>query len=214
MHIALLAATNKELEFFQKSTLPEHHQYSFYCHGVGPMIAAANMHHCLQNKPDACIQVGIAGSYRPEIKPGTAVLVMAEVFGETGAESGRSLIDLFDMGLLQADEFPFRNKILPNPYATSGFQLPLVIGLSVSICSGTPETVHKRKQFYQADIESMEGAAFHYFAATCNLPFLQVRGISNWAGDRVHDNWKIEESLQAVHQSLHFILNHSNPFNL
>ena len=48
---------------------------------------------------------------------------------------------------------------------------------------------------YGAEIESMEGGAFHYVAIMKSISFIQLRGISNYVGDRDKNNWKIKEAI-------------------
>ncbi|NBO57344.1 MAG: hypothetical protein EBU73_00185 [Chitinophagia bacterium] len=50
-------------------------------------------------------------------------------------------------------------------------------------------------------LESMEGAAFHYCCIMKNIPFIQIRGVSNYVGERNKSKWQIEASLEAVAKS-------------
>jgi futalosine hydrolase len=56
-------------------------------------------------------------------------------------------------------------------------------------------------------VESMEGAAFHYVCLMEKIPFLQLRGISNYVGERNKANWKIRESIDALNQQLIKMIN-------
>ena len=51
---------------------------------------------------------------------------------------------------------------------------------------------------YKADIESMEGSAFHYVCMMRKIPFIQIRGISNIVGERNKSKWKIKEAIDAI----------------
>jgi len=51
---------------------------------------------------------------------------------------------------------------------------------------------------YGACIESMEGAALHYVCLQTKTPFMQVRSISNYVGERDKQNWKMQESLENL----------------
>ena len=55
---------------------------------------------------------------------------------------------------------------------------------------------------YSPDIESMEGAAFHYVALLEEVPFIQVRSISNVVGERDKKNWKMDEAISALNKAL------------
>jgi futalosine hydrolase len=52
------------------------------------------------------------------------------------------------------------------------------------------------------DIESMEGAAFHYVCLQEEIPFIQLRGISNLVGDRNKNRWQIPTAMETVRFAL------------
>ena len=43
--------------------------------------------------------------------------------------------------------------------------------------------------------ESMEGAALHYVCMMENVPFLQIRSISNYIGERNKKKWDMMDSI-------------------
>ena len=80
--------------------------------------------------------------------------------------------------------------------------LKSVTGVSVNCCTGTLATAKARSKIFDADVETMEGAAG---IAACNaLGFrvYQVRAVSNMATDRDKSAWKIDEALAALRKSL------------
>jgi futalosine hydrolase len=48
----------------------------------------------------------------------------------------------------------------------------------------------------------MEGACLHYVGRTANIPFLQIRAISNYVGERDKSKWQIKEAIAALNQAL------------
>ncbi len=62
------------------------------------------------------------------------------------------------------------------------------------------------RQKYNAHLETMEGAAFHYVCLQKEIPFLQIRGISNYVGERDKSKWKMEEAIDNLCNSLEDIL--------
>ena len=56
--------------------------------------------------------------------------------------------------------------------------------------------------------ETMEGAALHYVCLQQNLPFLQIRSISNEVGERDKSKWKIKEAVEDLNSELIKLLNH------
>lgn len=55
---------------------------------------------------------------------------------------------------------------------------------------------------YDPTIESMEGAALHYVCREFNIPFIQLRAISNYVGERDKSNWKIQEAIENLNQTI------------
>ena len=47
----------------------------------------------------------------------------------------------------------------------------------------------------------MEGAAFHYVCLMKNIPFLQLRAVSNYIGERDKSKWKIAEAIEEVNKA-------------
>ena len=57
-----------------------------------------------------------------------------------------------------------------------------------------------------AEIESMEWAALHYVGLMEKIPFLQIRSLSNFAGERDKGKWKIKEAIASLNLELENIL--------
>ena len=60
---------------------------------------------------------------------------------------------------------------------------------------------------YNPDIESMEGAVFHYVCLKEQIPFIQMRAISNIVGDRNKANWKMKEAIEILNSELIQLIN-------
>ena len=209
MKIAIVAATKKELEGLEQITHIHHHTLTFHIHGVGAVASTFHLTEIIQQKPDLIIQIGLAGTFNNDIKQGQTVVVHTELLGDTGAEDQQGMLDLIDLGLLTENEFPFSKGGLQNPY-TSFFPTDLkqVKGLTVNLSAGCEATIQIRKLKFNADIESMEGAAFHYVCLQKQIPFIQFRTISNVVEPRNKDNWNIPLALTNSHASLiHYLEN-------
>jgi futalosine hydrolase len=59
---------------------------------------------------------------------------------------------------------------------------------------------------FSPEIESMEGAALHFVALHQNIPFIQMRSISNWVGERDKSKWKIKEAISNLNNELKKII--------
>ena len=59
---------------------------------------------------------------------------------------------------------------------------------------------------YGADVESMEGFSVLRAAAVARVPALEVRGISNYVGDRARAEWDFAAGARATAAALDAIL--------
>jgi futalosine hydrolase len=53
----------------------------------------------------------------------------------------------------------------------------------------------------------MEGAALHYVCLMENVPFVQIRSISNYIGERNKKKWDMMDSIMNLNDSLMRIIN-------
>jgi futalosine hydrolase len=161
-------------------------------------------------KYDAVINAGICGSFNHEIPIGKAVNITSDCLPETGAEDGEHFLSLVDLKLLDKDEYPFNNGKLVNH---SMFDSKLINGL-LAVSGVTVNTVHGNKKSieafvraHNADVESMEGAAFMYSCKVYKARFLQVRTISNYIENRDVSKWDIPLSIKNLNTFLLDLLN-------
>jgi futalosine hydrolase len=116
-------------------------------------------------------------------------------------------ISAFDMGLLP-NSVIYNNGLLINPYTAllESTEGPLVRAGTVMEISTDKNRIARFREKNQMDIESMEGAALHQICLELNIPFIQIRGISNVVGDRNKKNWQFNEPMVAVKQSVQLLL--------
>ncbi len=196
MKITLAAATQMELSQFSAISF-KNHSVEKLIHGVGLLSSVYEItHYLLLSKPDFIIQCGIAGAYNRDLKIGESVIIENEII-DSGVENKETIDDIFDLNFYKSDDFPFENKRLPCPFIKDiQTKFKKVNALTVQVCSGTETTINKRLQKYQADVESMEGAALHYVCLKNDIPFLQFKTISNYVEVRNKDNWDIDLALK------------------
>ncbi|PZF72196.1 futalosine hydrolase [Taibaiella soli] len=153
---------------------------------------------------DFVLQAGVGGSFDRSIELGQLVMVQSEEFGDLGAEDRNNYLDIFDMGLLQPNEHPFTDGKLDTPLHEIPFPFKLltVSGLSINTVSGRESTIALRNQRFGAQVESMEGAALHYVCLQENIPFAQIRAISNYVEPRDKSKWKMKEAIIALNKWL------------
>ncbi len=193
MNLLVVAATDFEIKNFIEVNKTK----DILITGIG--IPATVFHltkQLTQKKYDLAIQAGIAGSFNNKLEPGKTALVKSDTFGDIGIDEKRSFKTLFETGLVNADDFPFVNGWLKNDHEY--FTHPavnVVKGITVNKISDDEIQIKKMKEKYGADIESMEGAAFHYVCLQQKVKFLQLRSISNIVGERDKAKWKMKEAI-------------------
>lgn len=209
MRIYITASTDFELDAIKCKLVDSKHELEYHVTGVGILQSTFMLTVLASQNPDLIIQIGIAGTYSKEISIGQCVVVKSELLADNGAEEQDNFLDIFDLHLIKPNMFPFSNAILENPWVEKySIGFTQVRGATVNGSSGKQSTINLRTKKYHADIETMEGAALHYVCLQKNIPFLQLRAVSNVVEPRNKDNWKIELALQNLsNQVSEFILN-------
>jgi futalosine hydrolase len=192
MKTFVLAATQKELDQIDIS-MPKHEKHVL---DVGAFHLGQKLEELLyanKDEVDLVILVGIAGC-TTNYKLGTHVLITDDTWGDQGVITEQSFETLEDMGLRQQVikegmdcniEWRFKNN---EPKAKS---------ITVNTIYKNKELNQLRLQKHKAEIENMEGAAFHYLCEKYQIPYLHIRGLSNYIGERDKSQWKIEEAIQS-----------------
>lgn len=217
MRLLVAAATAFELEsllqYLEKDfrKVKEYH----YCRnnlelcicitGIGMMQTTFRLTEAISAfNPHFCLQAGIAGAFNRNLGLTELVIVQEEICGDLGVEDNGSFRDIFDIGLAGPEAKPFTRKKLINTFSDFPLRLnlPFVSALTVNTVSGTEATIRSREALYGCDIESMEGAAFHYVCLQKKVPFLQVRSLSNYVEPRDKSKWKIKEAIGVLNQWL------------
>ena len=173
--------------------------------GVGSTPTAFHVGQFLaQNQPDLAINAGIAGAFDQNFQLGDVLNVTTERFGDLGVEEAdRRFTDLFELGLLEKNTPPFVNGLLRNPAGEQGSFLPPANGLTVNKVHGSPASVAAVQAKYpDAQVESMEGAAFFYACLLAKIPFLEIRSISNYVEARDRDKWDIPLAINNLNRTL------------
>ncbi len=202
MNVLVIAATEKELTGIKEISFDwPSIMVQTAVTGVGLMPSTyAILQFLIASRPDVIIQLGIAGGFNPSIELGTAVTVRKETLADMGVYETSGYRDIFEMGLTEKNSAPFEQGAIVNQHENliEALSLPVVSAVSVNEISTSTEKIKLFSEKYKADIESMEGAALHYVCTLQQIPFVQIRGISNLVGERDKSKWKIPESLHAA----------------
>lgn len=203
-HIATVATEVKPHIFAQNG-----HEIQFAVTGVGMVSTTYHLTKMLtHNKYDLVIQAGIGGSFDRNINLGDVVFVQSDCFADLGAEDDQQFINIFDLGLITHNEPPFTNGVLVNPNSPQqlNIHLPAVTALSVNTVTGSDKATRTIEQRYNCQVESMEGAAMHYVCLQENVPFAQIRAISNYVEKRNRASWQIEKAITNLSEQLNTAL--------
>ncbi len=204
MNLLIVAATEIEIE----PSLKEKTDVEILITGVGiPATVFYLTKKLLEKKYDYVIQAGIAGSFNNHFNLAEVVLVKEDAFADLGIEENGNFQTLFETGFINKNDFPFINGWLINshPFFETSV-LPAVKGITVNkICENDSQNETVKEKF-SPDVESMEGAAFHYVCLQQKINFLQLRGISNHVGERDKSKWEIKESIKNLNKKLFKII--------
>jgi futalosine hydrolase len=198
MSTCIVAATALELQYLSGAIKEKN---TVLITGVG---TAATVYHLMQelqhNKPSLVLQAGIAGSFNEALKLGQAVVVNADRFADLGVHENNQWKDVFDMKLTESESHPYSNGWVINPHhdLLSATGLPIVKSISINEVTTSSARIGLLRHKYNPSIESMEGAAFHYVCLQQGIPFIQLRTISNYVGERNKDKWKLREAVEML----------------
>ena len=178
---------------------------TFHQSGVGMLAAAVSLTELVyKEKPDLIIQAGIAGTFDTNIPLGKVVVVKDDMLGDMGVEEDGKWKDIFEIKLEKSSYYPFEKRKLPNPHLEKFnlLKLPEVTAITVNQISTRPERIQQLIKKYNPYLESMEGCALHYVCRNANIPFIQIRSVSNYVGERNKENWLLKQAIINLNNSL------------
>ncbi|MFK8161354.1 MAG: futalosine hydrolase [Lewinella sp.] len=152
--------------------------------------------------PQLAIQVGVGGAIDRELKLGEVVRITTERFGDLGAEAPDGAhLSLGEIGLHPGRPFN-QQEILEAPKGLASLPFVGVAGISVNRVSGAATGISRlQSRFPEAQVESMEGAAFFYACLQAGVEPLQLRAISNYVEVRNREAWKMKEAITALNEA-------------
>lgn len=198
--ILLMAATKLEIPGF---ITDEHKKTDVLITGVGTPSAMYHLQKRLQQIDyDMVIQAGIAGAFSNNLELGETVIVKKDTFGDIGMEEKKIFKTIFQSGFADENEFPYEEGWLINKNKIID-EINLKKVNAVTINKVTDDILQKEQLgSFHADIETMEGAALHYVCLQENVPFLQVRSISNYVGERDKTKWKMKDAIISLNAEM------------
>jgi futalosine hydrolase len=188
--ILVVTAVDAERDAVRRG-LPATREVDVYAVGVGPAAAAAGTAwHLARRSYAAVVCAGIAGGFAGVTQPGDVVVATRSVAADLGADGPDGFIPLDDLGF-GATSLPA--AALPVPGAVAGAIL------TVSTVTGSVAGAAALAARYpDAVAEGMEGFGVASAALLADVPFAEVRGVSNAVGPRDRGAWRIGAALDAL----------------
>jgi futalosine hydrolase len=214
-NILLIAATSKEIEPFidslkKRKENPKTKNFDILITGIGLTSAAYHLTRQLTlKKYDLVIQAGVAGCFDLNIYLGDVVAVAKDTIADQSVMEMKKLKTIFDLKLVPHHQFPYTKDWLINPDKNflKKTGLKRVKGISVNEITTSNQKIRLYKEMFNPVIESMEGAALHYVCLMEKIPFLQLRSISNYIGERNKAKWDMKKSIVNLNYVLDIIIN-------
>ena len=219
MRALVIAATPLEAALLQ-GPLP--HDAQLVITGMGAVNAAHALSRtlALDGTPDLVIQTGIAGAFVPaELPVGSVVLATEEVYADVGVITpdgwltseaiGIPLVPQTETHPARYNHFPLEGALVQRAAAVCG---PLITRtgrfITISQVTGLRSLGDELYARFGALCESMEGAAAAHVCALHDVPFLELRGISNLVEDRDRSKWRLKEAAEAAQRATMRLLEH------
>ena len=126
-----------------------------------------------------------------------------DAFADIGSVEKKKFKTIFELGFGNENEFPFTNGYLINTSEILHLSnLKKVNAVTINKINDRKKQSKMLKKMFDAEIESMEGAAFHFVCLQQNVQFLQIRSISNKVGERDKRKWNIKGAVENLNIEL------------
>lgn len=207
----LIVPTQFELECLSPTFREEIGQTD--CHlelcGFGIVVSGLRTSHLIaQHSPKQVLLIGIVGTLDGRFSVGQAVQFDRVTCFGIGAGSGHLSLSADEMGWRQWPTEPVISDSILLRESSCDEQTPYPANL-LTCCSASASDQDVRLRLEKhpnAVAEDMEGFAVAAACRFAGIPLTIIRGISNRAGDRNKDNWRVSEAMLAVEKKIRKVL--------
>ena len=212
MKILVCAATSMEITPFltEYNQAIENDAIDTLITGIGLTATTYSLTKYLSlRQPELVSQAGIGGCFDTRIPLASVLAVKQEAIADESVIENKTFKTLFDLKLVSKNRFPYKNGWLVNGSSSSlqsKTKLRFVKGISINEMTTSKQTIDFYQQAFQPTVESMEGAALHFTCLMEKIPFLQLRAVSNYVGERDKKKWKMQESVNNLNNELKRLL--------
>ncbi len=187
--------------------------------GIGKINAASAVTALLESRiPGAVIVIGCGGAY-PEsgLEVGDLALATEEVLADEGVQTPEGFVDFARLGFpLLEQGGPVMTRrfaadarlleearpLLDHAAEVAGVKLAMGPLVTVSTCSGTSQAALEMVRRTAGICENMEGAAVAQICRLYEVPFLELRGISNRVDNRDLSHWDLPLAAEVAQRAL------------
>lgn len=169
--------------------------------GVGLLEFSTNLAFILsKNRYERVVQLGVCGAYPNRgLEIGDVVRVDSDIVGDMGVQTREGhFISWKEL----AEKDCFYRGESPRFLSLALASVRSAVGVSVNCCTGTSYLANRRSVLFDADVETMEGAACFAVCSRFGVSAFQFRGVSNIATDRDTSTWKIPEAMAALKEQV------------
>lgn len=160
-----------------------------------------------KHQPTQVILVGIAGGLQPSLAVGTARCFRRVACDGIGAGTGSSHKSAGEIGWKHwapvssagsAGQTSLGDALPLAPQLVGPSELGGVLLTVCAASANTSDVAMRRERYPDASAEDMEGFGVAVACHFGDVPLQIIRGISNHAGDRDKNNWRIHQALNAA----------------
>jgi len=199
MNILVVFPSELEARNFSVDT---EHTVSVLVSGIGGFATMYNVtKYCCEQRPDFVIHAGICGTFDKTLEIGETVNVMIDHFADFGVFEEGKWKTGFEMKLISSHKSPFtEGELVATNTDVASF--PKVIGVTSQTISSLPEQISMLEKKFHPAVETMEGAYVHYVCIKEDIPFIQLRTVSNTVGERDKSRWNIALAVENLHRAI------------
>ena len=143
---------------------------------------------------DLVINLGIAGTFKNELRVGDVVEVIEDTFSEIGYQDKNDFFQFTDFNIIETYKVKGQTSLVK------------VKGITVNTVHGNKDSIVKVVEKFNPDIESMEGAAVFKVCEEFKIPCMQIRAISNIVEERNKEKWNIPLAINNLNKSVEQII--------
>jgi futalosine hydrolase len=201
----------------------EGHQILLCIGGMGKVNAAHATALLLSRfSPDAIVIFGIGGAYPSSgAVVGDVAIAKEEIAGDEGVMTLDGFKDTEYIGIpliktatsMMYTKYPASDALLKRSlqrlvsFQNAGAaKVHVGAFITLSTCTGTSARARELEQRYHGLCENMEGAAAAQVAELHEIPWIEIRGISNTVEDRNVNKWDIPKAADSAQKAVVHIL--------